>query len=138
MGLEKIPRRGLHCGIPPLRLRSGQALAQKAAQDGAPGVILAALKWPTRKPFLRAFFLKCNAVRVLTFDAGGTTVDATFLQTATLTQVTTAITAVGALGAAAFGLVDSSKVLPGLIPSSGFGFIRKLVMQLAPASGSVD
>jgi len=64
-------------------------------------------------------------------------VDATFLQTATLTQVTTAITAIGALGAAAFGLVDSSKVLPGLIPSSGFGFIRKLVMQLAPASGSV-
>lgn len=63
--------------------------------------------------------------------------DATFLQTATLTQVTTAITAVGALGTAAFGLVDASKVLPGLIPSSGFGFIRKLVMQLAPASGNV-
>jgi len=62
-------------------------------------------------------------------------VDPTFLQTATLTQVTTAITAIGALGAAAFGLVDASKLLPGLIPSSGFAFIRKLVTQLAPSSG---
>ena len=61
--------------------------------------------------------------------------DPTFLQTATLAQITTAITAVGALGTAAFGLVDASKVLPGLIPSSGFAFIRKLVTQLAPASG---
>jgi hypothetical protein len=61
-------------------------------------------------------------------------VNDTFLQTATLTQVTTAITAVGALGTAAFGLVDASKLLPGLIPSSGFTFIRKLVTQLAPPS----
>jgi hypothetical protein len=57
-----------------------------------------------------------------------------FLQTATLTQVTVAITAVGALGTAAFGLVDASKLVPGLIPSSGFAFIRKLVTQLAPES----
>jgi hypothetical protein len=61
-------------------------------------------------------------------------VDATFLQTTTLTQVTIAITAVGALGTAAFGLVDASKLLPGLVPSSGFAFIRKLVTQLAPPS----
>jgi hypothetical protein len=61
-------------------------------------------------------------------------VDASFLQTATLTQVTTAIMAIGALGTAAFGLVDASKLLPWLIPSSGFGFIRGLVKQLAPPS----
>lgn len=60
--------------------------------------------------------------------------DPAVFQTATLTQVTVAITAVGALGTAAFGLVDASKLLPGLIPSSGFAFIRKLVTQLAPAS----
>ena len=61
--------------------------------------------------------------------------DANFLQTATLTQVTTAITAIGALGTAAFGLVDASKLVPVLIPSSGFAFIRKLVTQFAPPSG---
>jgi hypothetical protein len=60
--------------------------------------------------------------------------DATFLQTATLMQVTTAIAAVGALGTAAFGLVDASRLLPGLIPSSGFAFIQKLVTELAPSS----
>ncbi|HEX4075652.1 MAG TPA: hypothetical protein VHX49_09660 [Candidatus Acidoferrales bacterium] len=54
----------------------------------------------------------------------------------TLTQVTTAIAAVGALGTAAFGLVDASKLVPGLIPSSGFTFIRKLIGQLAPAAGA--
>lgn len=64
--------------------------------------------------------------------------DTTCLQTATLTQVTIAITAVGALGTAAFGLVDASKLLPGLIPSSGFAFIRKLVTQLAPTSGGPE
>lgn len=61
----------------------------------------------------------------------------TLLQTATLTQVTIAITAIGALGTAAFGLVDASKLWTGLIPSSGFAFIRKLVTRLAPASGTV-
>jgi hypothetical protein len=64
-------------------------------------------------------------------------VDASFLQNATLTQVATAITAIGALGTAAFGLVDASKLLPWLVPSSGFQFIRKLVKQLAPASSSI-
>jgi len=58
----------------------------------------------------------------------------TNLETVSLTQVTTAIVAIGALGTAAFGLVDASKLLPGLIPSSGFQFIRELVTQLAPES----
>jgi hypothetical protein len=61
-------------------------------------------------------------------------VDSTFLQTATLTQITTAVTAIGALGTAAFGLVDASKLVPELVPSSGFTFIRKMVTQLAPVS----
>jgi hypothetical protein len=62
-------------------------------------------------------------------------VDANFLQGVTLTQVTTAIAAIGALGIAAFGLVDASKLVPWLIPSSGFSFIQDLVTQLAPAGG---
>lgn len=63
--------------------------------------------------------------------------DTSFIQNATLTQVATAITAIGALGTAAFGLVDASKLLPWLVPSSGFGFVRKLVKQLAPESSMV-
>ncbi len=63
--------------------------------------------------------------------------DASFLRTATLTQITTAITAIGALGTAAFGLVDASKLLPWLIPSSGFRFVRELVTQLAPPSSTI-
>ena len=63
--------------------------------------------------------------------------DTSFLQNATLTQVATAITAIGALGTAAFGLVDASKLLPWLVPSSGFQFIRKLVKQLAPESSTI-
>jgi hypothetical protein len=54
-----------------------------------------------------------------------------------LTQITTAIVAIGALGTAAFGLVDASKLLPWLVPSSGFQFIRKLVKQLAPDSNTI-
>jgi len=64
-------------------------------------------------------------------------VDPAVLQTPTPTQVAVAITAIGALGTAAFGLVDASKLLPWLIPSSGFAFIRKLVTQLAPAGDGV-
>ena len=63
--------------------------------------------------------------------------DTLFPQNATLTQVATAITAIGALGTAAFGLVDASKLLPWLVPSSGFAFIRKLVKQLAPESSAI-
>jgi hypothetical protein len=32
-------RAGRFCGIPPLRLRSGLALAQRTRKDGAPGVV---------------------------------------------------------------------------------------------------
>jgi hypothetical protein len=64
-------------------------------------------------------------------------VDASIFENARLTQVATAITAIGALGTAAFGLVDASKLLPWLIPSSGFGFIRKLVKQLSPESSTI-
>ena len=60
------------------------------------------------------------------------------LQASTLTQVVTAIAAVGALGTAAFGLVDASKLLPFLVPSCGFGYIRSLVEQFAPsAAGTI-
>jgi len=56
------------------------------------------------------------------------------LQYMNMTQLVAAITAVGALGTAAFGVVDAIKVLPGLLPSSGFRFIRRLVELLAPSA----
>jgi hypothetical protein len=50
-----------------------------------------------------------------------------------LTNLTTVIAAVGALGTAAFGLVDSFKVLPGGgLSRAGFKFIRETVLNLAP------
>lgn len=61
--------------------------------------------------------------------------DGSFLQTATIGEVGAAITAIGALGTAAFGLVDASKFVPKLIPSSGFPYIEVLVNQLAPPAG---
>lgn len=64
-------------------------------------------------------------------------VDPTTFENIRLTQITTAIVAIGALGTAAFGLVDASKLLPWLVPSSGFQFIRKLVKQLAPESSAI-
>jgi len=51
-----------------------------------------------------------------------------------LAQITGAITAIGALGTAAFGLVDASKVLPGFLPNAGFRYLRRMVDQLAPKS----
>jgi len=57
----------------------------------------------------------------------------------TLTQLTTIIAAVGALGTAAFGLVDTFKALPGGgISRAGFKFIRQIVLQLAPPVSSLD
>jgi hypothetical protein len=51
----------------------------------------------------------------------------------TLTKLTAIITAVGALGTAAFGLVDTLKVLPGGgVSRAGFKFIRRIVLKLAP------
>ncbi len=52
-----------------------------------------------------------------------------------LSQITAAIAAVGALGTAAFGLVDALKVLPGGgISHAGFKFIRGTVKSLVPAA----
>ena len=43
------------------------------------------------------------------------------------------ITAVGALGTAAFGLVDALKVLPGGgVSRAGFKFVRQMILKLAP------
>src|ERR1700761_6531445 len=44
-----------------------------------------------------------------------------------------AVTAIGGLGAAAFGLVDASKVFGGGVNHIGFGGIRATVRQLTPA-----
>ena len=63
--------------------------------------------------------------------------DANPITSATLTEVVAAITAIGALGTAAFGLVDASKVVTWLVPSSGFGFIQKLVDKFAPADPDI-
>ena len=50
-----------------------------------------------------------------------------------------AITAVGALGTAAFGLVDACKVLPGGgISQAGFKFIRRTIVNLMPLVPSLD
>jgi len=53
-------------------------------------------------------------------------------------NLSTVIAAVGALGAAAFGLVDAFKVLPGGgISRAGFKFIRQIVLKLAPEVASL-
>jgi hypothetical protein len=50
-----------------------------------------------------------------------------------------AITAIGALGTAAFGLVDTLKVLPGGgISRAGFKFIRRVAASLLPAVPALD
>jgi len=49
-----------------------------------------------------------------------------------LTNLTGAITAVGALGTAAFGIVDATKLVRGGVSSSGFCFIQSVVKALAP------
>jgi len=57
----------------------------------------------------------------------------------TLTKLTTAFAAVGALGTAAFGLVDTFKALPGGgISHAGFKFIRQIIFRLAPAVPSLE
>jgi hypothetical protein len=51
----------------------------------------------------------------------------------TITQLSADIMAVGALGTAAFGLVDSFKALPGGgISRAGLKFIRSIIVQLTP------
>lgn len=59
--------------------------------------------------------------------------------TSSLPQLTAAIAGVGALGTAAFGLVDSFKMLPGGgISRAGFKFIRRTILQLAPKAAPLD
>jgi len=56
-----------------------------------------------------------------------------------LSSLPTLIAAVGALGTAAFGLVDAFKVLPGGgISRAGFKFIRQTILKLAPEVPSLD
>lgn len=50
----------------------------------------------------------------------------------TLTNLTGAVTAIGALGTAAFGIVDATKLVRGGVSSSGFCFIQTVVQILAP------
>jgi hypothetical protein len=49
-----------------------------------------------------------------------------------LTNLTGAVTAIGALGTAAFGIVDATKLVRGGVSSSGFCFIQTVVQILAP------
>jgi hypothetical protein len=57
----------------------------------------------------------------------------------TLTNLSIIIASVGALGTAAFGLVDAFKALPGGgISHFGFGFIRRTILNLAPEVASLD
>lgn len=48
------------------------------------------------------------------------------------TALAAAITAIGALGTAAFGLVDATKLFWGGVSNSGFVFITRLLKELAP------
>lgn len=58
---------------------------------------------------------------------------------ATWSMLSTYITAVGALGTAAFGLVDALKVLPGGgISRAGFKFIRSVIVTLTPPDPVLD
>jgi hypothetical protein len=53
-----------------------------------------------------------------------------------LTTLSGAVVAVGGLGTAAFGLVDSFKMLPGGgLSRAGFKFIREIIQKLAPQDG---
>jgi hypothetical protein len=56
-----------------------------------------------------------------------------------MTELTVMIAAIGALGTAAFGLVDTFKMLPGGgISRAGFKFIRRTIQNLAPKVASLD
>lgn len=49
------------------------------------------------------------------------------------TQLTEVVGAIGALGTAAFGLVDATKAFNGGVSRAGFKFIRQAITQLAPS-----
>ncbi len=54
-------------------------------------------------------------------------------------MLSTYVTAVGGLGTAAFGLVDSFKALPGGgISRAGLKFIRRVIVSLTPADPALD
>jgi hypothetical protein len=61
------------------------------------------------------------------------------MESYTASQLSTVIAAVGAVGTAAFGLVDSFKALPGGgISRAGFKFIKQTILKLAPEVSSLD
>ena len=61
------------------------------------------------------------------------------MESYTVSQLSTIIAAVGAVGTAAFGLVDAFKALPGGgISRAGFKFIRQTILKLAPEVASFD
>jgi len=61
------------------------------------------------------------------------------MESYTVSQLSTIIAAVGAVGTAAFGLVDAFKALPGGgISRAGFKFIRQTILKLAPEVASLD
>jgi hypothetical protein len=60
-------------------------------------------------------------------------------QSAVLSNLPAAIVAVGALGTAAFGLVDALKALPGGgISRAGFKFIREVAVKMTPQAHSLE
>ena len=61
------------------------------------------------------------------------------MESYTVSQISTIIAAVGAVGTAAFGLVDALKALPGGgISRAGFKFIRQTILKLAPEVAALD
>lgn len=61
------------------------------------------------------------------------------MESYTVSQLSTVIAAVGAVGTAAFGLVDTFKALPGGgISRAGFKFIKRTILRLAPEVPSLD
>jgi len=52
-------------------------------------------------------------------------------------ELATAITAIGALGTAAFGVVDATKAFGGGVSNAGFTFIEQLLTELAPNDDGV-
>jgi hypothetical protein len=72
------------------------------------------------------------------FEGCGT-IGGGIMESYTVSQLSTVIAAVGAVGTAAFGLVDAFKALPGGgISRAGFKFIRQTILRLAPEVASLD
>src|ERR1700720_3846995 len=72
------------------------------------------------------------------FEGFGT-IGGGIMESYTVSQLSTVIAAVGAVGTAAFGLVDAFKALPGGgISRAGFKFIRQTILKLAPEVASLD